>query len=118
MDLIHQAGLMKTVSGLGKCYEKLVKEFIVNIGEDCDNRLSKEFHQVFVRGKCVKFSPAVINNFLGRREDGYSELKPTNNQVCKTITANQVKVWPLKGKVPSVMLSVMYAILNRIGAVN
>ncbi|KAK2456353.1 hypothetical protein QL285_003726 [Trifolium repens] len=50
MDLILQAGLMKTVSGLGSCNEKLVKEFIVNIGEDCGNRLSKEFHQVFVRG--------------------------------------------------------------------
>ncbi|KAK2409824.1 hypothetical protein QL285_045225 [Trifolium repens] len=118
MDLIHQAGLMKTVSGLGKCYEKLVKEFTVNIGEDCDNRLSKEFHQVYVRGRCVEFSPAVINRFLGRREDGYSELEPANNQVCKTITANQVKVWPLKGKVPSVMLSVKYATLNRIGAIN
>ncbi|KAK2383147.1 hypothetical protein QL285_070632 [Trifolium repens] len=118
IDLIHQAGLMKTVSGLGKCYEKLVKEFIVNIGEDCGNRLSKEFHQVFVRGKCVDFSPAVINRFLGRKEEGYSEFEPTNNQICKTITANQVKVWPLKGKVPSVMLSVKYAILNRIGAIN
>ncbi|KAK2457023.1 hypothetical protein QL285_004339 [Trifolium repens] len=118
MDLIHQAGLIKTVCGLGKCYEKLVKEFIVNIGEDCDNRLSKEFHQVFVRGKCVNFSPAVINVYLGRKEDGYPGFEPTNNQVCKTITANQVKVWPLKGKVPSAMLSVKYAILNKIGAIN
>ncbi|KAK2435920.1 hypothetical protein QL285_020945 [Trifolium repens] len=118
MDLILQAGLMKTVSGLGRCYEKLVKEFIVNIGEDCDNRLNKEFHQVFVRGKCVQFSTAVINAYLGRREYGYPGFEPTNNQVCKTITANQVKVWPLKGKVPSVMLSVKYAILNRIGSVN
>ncbi|KAK2410040.1 hypothetical protein QL285_045432 [Trifolium repens] len=118
MDLILQAGLMKTVSGLGRCYEKLVKEFTVNIGEACDNRFSKEFHQVFVRGKCVKFSPAVINAYLGRREDGYPGFEPTNNHVCKTITANQVKVWPLKGKVPFVMLSVKYAILNRIGAVN
>ncbi|WJX12364.1 hypothetical protein P8452_02874 [Trifolium repens] len=64
IDLILQAGLMKTVSGLGRCYEKLVKEFTVNIGEACDNRLSKEFHQVFVRGKCVKFSPDVINALL------------------------------------------------------
>ncbi|KAK2445677.1 bromodomain-containing protein [Trifolium repens] len=118
MDLILQAGLMKTVSGLGRCYEKLVKEFIVNIGEDCDNKLSKEYHQVFVRGKCVQFSHAVINAYLGRREYGYPGFEPTNNQVCKTITADQVKVWPLKGKVPSVMLSVKYAILNRIGAVN
>ncbi|KAK2444858.1 bromodomain-containing protein [Trifolium repens] len=118
MDLILQAGLMKTVSGIGRCYEKLVKEFIVNIGEDCDNKLSKEYHQVFVRGKCVQFSPAVINTYLGRREYGYPGFEPTNNQVCKAITADQVKVWPLKGKVPSVMLSVKYAILNRIGAVN
>ncbi|KAK2449604.1 hypothetical protein QL285_008784 [Trifolium repens] len=118
MELINQAGLLKTVCGLGKCYEKLVKEFTVNIGEDCASRLSKEFHQVFVRGKCINFSPAVINSYLGRKEDGYPGFEPTNNQICKTITANQVKVWPLKGKVPSAMLSVKYAILNRIGASN
>ncbi|KAK2426527.1 hypothetical protein QL285_025188 [Trifolium repens] len=116
--LIEKAGLMKTVSGLGECYEKLVKEFLVNIPEDCDNPLSKEHHKVYVRGKCVHFSPAIINKFLGNKEDGYAELEVTNNQVCKTITANQVKVWPMKGKVPSVMLSVKYAILNRIGTAN
>ncbi|KAK2361264.1 hypothetical protein QL285_086431 [Trifolium repens] len=116
--LIEKAGLMKTVSGIGECYEKLVKEFLVNIPEDCDNPLSKEYHKVYVRGKCVHFSPAIINKFLGNKEDGYAELEVTNTQVCKTITANQVKVWPLKGKVPSVMLSVKYAILNRIGTAN
>ncbi|KAK2386046.1 hypothetical protein QL285_059986 [Trifolium repens] len=116
--LIEKAGLMKIVSGIGECYEKLVKEFLANIPEDCDNPLSKEHHKVYVRGKCVHFSPAIINKFLGNKEDGYAELEVTNNQVCKTITANQVKVWPLKGKVPSVMLSVKYAILNRIGTAN
>jgi hypothetical protein len=109
---------MKTVSGLGSCYAKLVKEFIVNIAEDCDNPLSKEYHKVYVRGKYVEFSPAIINRFLGRKEDGYSKVEITNNEVCRTITANQVKVWPLKGKVPSCMLSVKYVVLNRIGTVN
>ncbi|KAK2427084.1 hypothetical protein QL285_025686 [Trifolium repens] len=116
VSLIKKAGLLKTVSGLGECYEKLVKEFLVNIPEDCDNPLSKEHHKVYVRGKCVHFSPAIINKFLGNKEDGYAELEVTNNQVCKTITANQVKVWPFK--VSSVMLSVKYAILNRIGTAN
>ncbi|KAK2366899.1 hypothetical protein QL285_080233 [Trifolium repens] len=60
----------------------------------------------------------VGNRLRTRKEEGYSEFEPTDNQICKTITANQVKVWPLKGKVPSVMLSVKYAILNRIGAIN
>ncbi|MCI10832.1 envelope-like protein, partial [Trifolium medium] len=43
VDLINEAGLMKTVWGLGKCYEKLVKEFLVNIGEDCDDPMSEEY---------------------------------------------------------------------------
>ncbi|KAK2422769.1 hypothetical protein QL285_033275 [Trifolium repens] len=116
--LIEKAGLMKTVSGIGDCYEKLVKEFLVNIPEDCDNPLSKEHHKVYVRGKCVMFSPAIINKALGNKEDGYAEMEITNNNICKTITANQVKIWPSKGKVPSVMLSVKYAILNRIGTAN
>ncbi|KAK2416467.1 hypothetical protein QL285_038861 [Trifolium repens] len=109
VSLIEKAGLLKTVSGIGECYEKLVKEFLVNIPEDCDNPLSKEHHKVYVRGKCVHFSPAIINKFLGNKEDGYAELEVTNNQV---------KVWPVKGKVPSVMLSVKYVILNRIGTAN
>ncbi|KAK2392994.1 hypothetical protein QL285_054978 [Trifolium repens] len=116
--LIEKAGLMKTVSGIGDCYEKLVKEFLVNIPEDCDNPLSKEHHKVYVRGKCVMFSPAIINKALGNKEDGYAEMEITNNNICKTITANQVKIWPSRGKVPSVMLSVKYAILNRIGTAN
>ncbi|KAK2436234.1 hypothetical protein QL285_021237 [Trifolium repens] len=116
--LIEKTGLMKTVTGIGECYEKLVKEFLVNIPEDCDIPLSKEHQKVYVRGKCVNFSPAIINKYLGNKEDGYAEMEVTNNQVCKTITANQVKVWPSRGKVSSVMLSVKYALLNRIGTVN
>ncbi|KAH1233428.1 hypothetical protein GmHk_09G025875 [Glycine max] len=38
MDLIKAAGLLKTVSKLGDCYEGLVREFIVNIPSDISNR--------------------------------------------------------------------------------
>jgi hypothetical protein len=65
MDLIKRVGLIKTVCNLGDCYEKLVSEFIVNIPEDCDNPLSKEFQKVYVRGECVNFSPNIINKFWG-----------------------------------------------------
>ena len=37
MNLIKEAGFLKTVYNLGGCYEKLVKEFLVNIPEGCDN---------------------------------------------------------------------------------
>ncbi|MCI65320.1 envelope-like protein, partial [Trifolium medium] len=57
------------------CYEKLVKEFLVNISEDYDDPLSKEFMKVFDRGRCVDFSPAVINKFLGRSEEPEAEVE-------------------------------------------
>ncbi|KAK2397063.1 hypothetical protein QL285_058685 [Trifolium repens] len=66
--LIEKAGLMKTVSGIGECYEKLVKEFLVNIPEDCDNPLSKEHHKVYVRGKCVHFLLLLSTSILGTKK--------------------------------------------------
>jgi len=43
MDMIKEAGLLKTLCYLENCYEKLVKEFLVNISEECDNSLSQEY---------------------------------------------------------------------------
>ncbi|XP_050894871.1 uncharacterized protein LOC127101486 [Lathyrus oleraceus] len=91
MDLIKTTGLMKIVSGFSQCYEGLVKEFIVNIPEDIADKNNKEFCKVFVRGKCITFSPTVISNFMGRRVKGAGELEATDNEVCREITARQVK---------------------------
>jgi len=43
--LLNEAGLMKTVQGMGNCYEMLTKEFLVNISMDCDNPMSPEFQK-------------------------------------------------------------------------
>ncbi|MCI68760.1 envelope-like protein, partial [Trifolium medium] len=67
--------------------------------------MSVKFRKVFVRGKCVEFSPTVINQFLERGEDVVAEMEVTDNEVCKTITSNQVKQWPRKGKLSSVKLT-------------
>ncbi|XP_050909536.1 uncharacterized protein LOC127123354 [Lathyrus oleraceus] len=48
MDLIQEAGLMKTVTQFSKCYEMLVKEFFVNVSEECADGKSKEFRKVYV----------------------------------------------------------------------
>jgi hypothetical protein len=118
VNLIKEAGLMKTVSKLGPCYEQLVKEFLVNIPEDCDDPTSDDFQTVFVRGEKIKFSPKVINDYLGITEAECEKLTVSDNQICKVLTANQVKVWPKKGKISSGKLSVKYAMLNRIAATN
>jgi hypothetical protein len=70
MKLIREAGLEKTVCKLGECYEKLVSEFLEQIPKDCDNPLRREYQKVYIRGECVKFSPNIINNFLGIDEGG------------------------------------------------
>ncbi|XP_050890832.1 uncharacterized protein LOC127096284 [Lathyrus oleraceus] len=48
MDLIQEAGLMKIVTQFSKCYEMLVKEFIVNLSEEYADGKSKEFRKVYV----------------------------------------------------------------------
>ncbi|XP_050916327.1 uncharacterized protein LOC127131449 [Lathyrus oleraceus] len=103
MDLMKTVGLMKTVVGFSQCYEGLVKEFIVNIPEDIVDKNSKEFCKVFVRG---------------RRVEGAGELEATDNEVCREITARQVKGWPIKKHLPAGKLIVKYAILHKIGAAN
>ncbi|XP_050918709.1 uncharacterized protein LOC127136158 [Lathyrus oleraceus] len=118
VDLIQEAGLMKTVTQLSKCYEILVKEFIVNVSEECADGKSREFRKVYVRGKCVNFSPSIINMYLGRSEVAQPELEVTDNKIYQVITANQVRKWPLKGKLVASKLSVKYAMLHKIGAAN
>ena len=54
----------------------------------------------------MRFSPSVINKYLGRSDDAQPELEETDNQVCQTITAKQVKHWPMKGKLTASKLSV------------
>ncbi|XP_050888880.1 uncharacterized protein LOC127094052 [Lathyrus oleraceus] len=118
VSLIENAGLMKSVVGFGKCYEMLVKELIMNIPEDCDNKKSREYTKVYVRCICVKFSPEVINKFIGRCENEQAEVEVTDNIVCKEITSKQVSQWPRKGKPSACKLSVKYVVLHRIGASN
>ncbi|XP_058784396.1 uncharacterized protein LOC131659189 [Vicia villosa] len=118
LELIQEAGLLKTVCNLPKCYEKLVKEFVVKLSEDCGNSRSVDFRIVFVRGKCVSFSPSVINKFLERTDEAPTELEVTDNKVCQVITAKQVNSWPLKEKLTASKLSIKYAMLHKIGAAN
>ncbi|XP_050877845.1 uncharacterized protein LOC127081650 [Lathyrus oleraceus] len=118
MELIEAAGLMKTVRKFGPYYEGLVKEFVVTILDGCDDVKSEDYRKVYVRGHVVTFSPAVINMFLGRTEEPQAELEVTDYQVCKEITAKQVKHWPNRGKLSAGKLSVKYAFLHRIEIVN
>ncbi|XP_045798156.1 uncharacterized protein LOC123892411 [Trifolium pratense] len=118
MDLINKAGLLKTVTGLGNCYEKLTREFLVNVTAECGNPLSSEYLKVFVRGRCVDFSPAIINQSLGRSTDPSPELEVSMKKICSILTGGGMKTWPRTGKLPAAKLTAKYALLNKIAASN
>ncbi|XP_057426338.1 uncharacterized protein LOC130719746 [Lotus japonicus] len=118
MALIEKAGLIKTVLQVGRCFERLVKEFVVNLSVEVGLPESDEYRKVYVREKCVKFSPDVINKALGRSATAVTDEEPSLDVVAKELTAGQVQKWPKKKLLSTCNLSVKYAILNRIGAVN
>ncbi|XP_058768704.1 uncharacterized protein LOC131642477 [Vicia villosa] len=94
------------------------KEFIVNLSQDCADGRTDDFHKVYVRRKCIEFSPTAINHYLGRNAKAQPELEVTDNEVCNTITGGKVKKWPIKSKLSASLLTVKYALLHKIGAAN
>ncbi|XP_058756456.1 uncharacterized protein LOC131629691 [Vicia villosa] len=76
----RRISLERELVGFAKCYEVMVKEFVVNISVDSADPGSQNFRKIYVRGKCVHFSPAVINRYLGRSEDEGCDLEVTDNQ--------------------------------------
>ncbi|XP_057443795.1 uncharacterized protein LOC130735945 [Lotus japonicus] len=118
MEVVSTAGLLKTVKDLGRCFDKLVREFIVNIPADCDDASSTEYRKVFVRGKCINFSPEVINEFLGRSPVVVAQGEPDLNRVATTLTGKLVRKWPKKGLLPSGRLTAKYVVLYKIGTAN
>ncbi|XP_058777082.1 uncharacterized protein LOC131651431 [Vicia villosa] len=96
----------------------LSDEFIVNLSQDCGDGTTDDFHKVYVRRKCIDFSPTVIILYLGRDAEAQPELEVTDNEVCKVITGGKVKKWPIKSKLSASSLNVRYALLHKIGAAN
>ncbi|XP_050920033.1 uncharacterized protein LOC127137631 [Lathyrus oleraceus] len=79
--------LSKKKPTTSKIAASVSEEFIVNLSEEYVDGKSKEFRKVYVRGKCVNFSPSVINKYLGRPDVAQPELEigatnwvPTNHK--------------------------------------
>ncbi|KAK2396299.1 hypothetical protein QL285_057957 [Trifolium repens] len=118
ITLLEKAKVMKTVMGVRRCYEKLVREFITNLTEECTKEESDDYHNVQLREKNIDFSPTTINKFLGRSVEAESNKILSMDKIAEEITSGQAKQWPKKGLLPTSKLTVNYAILNRIGTAN
>ncbi|XP_057418197.1 uncharacterized protein LOC130712378 [Lotus japonicus] len=103
---------------ISKCYDRLVKEFQVNLSDDVGNPASPEFRKVYVRGQCVNFSPAIINKALERSVVEFVEEELSLDTIAEELTGEKVTKWPAKKLLSTGYLTMKYAILNRIGVVN
>jgi hypothetical protein len=117
LELLESVGMVKIVTNIGKSYERLVKEFVVNISKDCSEG-DEECIKVYMRQRCVRFSPITINKYLGRSETNETEEVDLLGEVTKDITEGQEKKWPKKWLLFTRKLSVKYAILNKIASAN
>ncbi|XP_057418704.1 uncharacterized protein LOC130712904 [Lotus japonicus] len=99
MELLVDAGLMKTVKDIGRCFSQLVREFIVNIPTE-DEIL------------------ASVAPSSGRSPVAGTDEEPDLNRVAKTLTGKIVKKWSKKGLLPSGKLTTKYANLFKIGCAN
>ena len=89
MKLIKVTGLMKIVSKISPCYERLVKEFVVSISDECNDEGSKDYGKVVVRGKSVNFSPIMINKYMGSTEEPQAKLEKLDDKVCRKIIGDK-----------------------------
>lgn len=95
-DLLKKDGLMKIVTYIGPCYEKLVQEFIINLSSESNKEESKEVCKVYVIGCCVNLSSEVINNYLGKIKSAEFDNVPSLDKMAREIIDNQVHQWPKK----------------------
>ncbi|TYK29236.1 uncharacterized protein E5676_scaffold1228G00270 [Cucumis melo var. makuwa] len=118
MNLIHKAGLKKTISNVGPFYPQLIREFIVNLPDEFNDPSSADYHTVHIRGFKFVISPAVINGFLGNTVDiDCSPSCPTTKVLANVLFGGTLSTWLVNG-IPTAALSVKYAILHKIGIAN
>ncbi|XP_008465030.1 uncharacterized protein LOC103502746 [Cucumis melo] len=118
MDLIHKAGLEKTISDVGPFYPQLIREFIVNLPNEFNNPSSADYQTVHITGFKFVISLAVIDGFLGNTI--YIDCSPscsTTEVLATVLSGGTLSTWPMNG-IPAAALNVKYAILHKIGIVN
>lgn len=73
--------LLKTITNVDPFYEKLIKEFIMNITTECNVEINKEYKKVYDREKCVKFFLSNINDYLGRSKSAGLDKVPSIDKI-------------------------------------
>ena len=101
----------------------LVHEFFSNLSSQVSDSTSGWYHQLYVRGQMVSFSPAEINKILGCSDAVLSYAFPSDfpldfDCLISEITGNKMVSWPNDSKFPASSLRLKYYVLYKIAANN
>ncbi|KAA0060048.1 flocculation protein FLO11-like [Cucumis melo var. makuwa] len=119
LEVIRNAGLIRTVSEVGPFYPRLMRELIVNLPSDFNDSSADKYQKVHIRGVCFNVSPELLNAYLGLTMPAdYAVSYPTLERLIEELIGGTVPVWPVDGQLPVASLTVKYSILHRIGISN
>ncbi|TYK21889.1 flocculation protein FLO11-like [Cucumis melo var. makuwa] len=119
LELIRNAGLIRTVSEVGPFYPRLMRELIVNLPSDFNDSSADKYQKVHIRGVCFNVSPELLNAYLGlTMHADYAVSYPTLERLVEELIGGTVPVWPVDGQLPVASLTVKYSILHQIGISN
>ena len=116
VDLLKYSGLFASVTSVWSYHAQLVREFIVNLPDHIDDATSPNFQKVYVRNKCIEFSPN-HSWVLGI----WSSLLWTSDAFSDQVDQGTVwwqKGWPQSGLYCASLLNSKYVGLHKIGVKN
>lgn len=113
-ELVEFAGLEQTVLPIRRYVPDLVFEFYTNLSKDMFDDQSASYHKAFVRGSTFIFSPAVVDEFLGRTVGLVEDVEVDFDLVASKLTGGKFSQWHPRGKFSCSELSMKYVILHKI----
>ncbi|XP_019171200.1 PREDICTED: uncharacterized protein LOC109166766 [Ipomoea nil] len=77
LPLLHEVGLLKTVTSVCGYSKLLTYEFYCNLNEEINDLTSKRCMQIFIRGTWYVFGPDAINQYYGLKTVDEDEITST-----------------------------------------
>ncbi|KAL2472021.1 Uncharacterized protein Adt_40157 [Abeliophyllum distichum] len=95
-NLIHSCGWQRVAGKPHLAYPLLVKEFLANFNHAIEEPRADHRYTTWVRGKWIKFSPAVIANYYGLIANDIKPIPADVNMIQVTqFLYGRADAWPL-----------------------
>ena len=112
VDLLKEQHLYRSVSDLAPFVTEVVLEFYGNLIKDMFDPHADDYGKAFVREVFFEFTPAVINEYLGRGSIKEAMFIPDYDEIINTLTGGVSTTWGKNKSFPASKLTSKYEYLN------